>query len=291
MSYLQEAGDQKKYAKEAENLGFKLQRSSGKHEIWKHESGAQVPAPKSGSDRRGFLNFRRDLKRALTNKGALPTKPDKVKPEGLPTKVDKVIKTTRLSSAQRRQSNKNTRSGTPSSFSDFMNRLKPKPATLKQRMSQGYSNTLKSLPLSVKREMGDDIIRRMRYKPGQRYGISGIGLADEYIPEGRSKEQQYKGAYETLQQKYNKEYQDLKDVKPYKPTQGIKVKTAQGETLKRGNTYLSQIVPTSKNNQIPFKYTTIGIDTTNREEGLKKKVKTMERLGILHGGTRAKDLQ
>ena len=158
-----------------------------------------------------------------------------------------------------------------------MNRLKPKPPSLQQRMSQGYSNTLRSLPLSVKVDMGNDIIRRMRYKPGQRYGISGIGLADEYIPEGRSKEQQYKGAYETLQQKYNKEYQELKDVKPYKPTQGINLKTAQ-------------IVPTSKNNQIPFKYTTYGIDTTNREEGLKKKVRTMERLGILHGGTRAKDL-
>jgi len=243
VSYLQEAGDQKRYAQEAEKLGFTLDRTSGKHEIWKHQSGAQVPAPKTGSDRRGFLNFRRDLKRALRNKQVeLPTsvgttKPDKVKPEGLPTKVDKVIKTTRLSSAQRRQSNKTTRSGTPSSFTDFMNRTKPKPPSLQQRMSQGYSNTLRSLPLSVKVQMGDDIIKRMRYKPGQRYGISGIGLADEYIPEGRSKEQQYKGAYETLQQKYNKEYQDLKDVKPYKPTQGIKVKTAQ-------------IVPTKSNNPI-----------------------------------------
>ena len=207
MSYLQEAGDQKKYAKEAENLGFKLQRSSGKHEIWKHESGAQVPAPKSGSDRRGFLNFRRDLKRALRNSQVeLPTKPDKVKPEGLPTKVDKVIKTTRLSSAQRRQSNKNTRSGTPTTFSDFMNRLKPKPATLSQRMSQGYSNTLKSLPLSVKREMGDDIIRRMRYKPGQRYGISGIGLADEYVPEQKEPTEALRRLEKMRDKRYYDEY-------------------------------------------------------------------------------------
>ena len=58
-----------------------------------------------------------------------------------------------------------------------------------------------------------------------------------------------------LQQKYNKEYQDLKDVKPYKPTQGIKVKTAQGETLKRGNTYLSQIVPTKSNDPIDTRTT------------------------------------
>ena len=108
---------------------------------------------------------------------------------------------------------------------------------------------------------------------------------NQFIQEGRSKEQQYKGAYEMLQQKYNKEYQDLKDVKPYKP-QGINVKTARSASPQ-----VAQIVPTSKNNQIPFKYSTYGIDTTNREEGLKKKVRTMERLGILHGGTRAKDLQ
>ena len=56
------------------------------------------------------------------------------------------------------------------------------------------------------------------------------------------------------------------------------------------NKKLAQIVPTSKNSQVPFKYSTYGIDTTNREEGLEKKVRTMERLGILHGGTRAKDL-
>ena len=53
---------------------------------------------------------------------------------------------------------------------------------------------------------------------------------------------------------------------------------------------VAQIVPTSKNSQIPFKHVPIGIDMTDREEGLKKKVRTMERLGILHGDTRAKDL-
>ena len=64
----------------------------------------------------------------------------------------------------------------------------------------------------------------------------------QFIQEGRSKEQQYKGSYEMLQQKYNKEYQDLKDVKPYKPTQGIKVKTAQ-------------IVPTKSNDPIDTRTT------------------------------------
>ena len=42
-----------------------------------------------------------------------------------------------------------------------MNRTKPKPPSLQQRMSQGYSNTLRSLPLSVKAEMGNEIIKRM----------------------------------------------------------------------------------------------------------------------------------
>ena len=191
MSYLQEAGDQKRYAQEAEKLGFKLERTSGKHEIWKHKSGAQVPAPKTGSDRRGFLNFRRDLKRALRN--SLPTKPDKVKPEAIPpnkNRADKVVdavKTTRLSPAQRRIVNRSTTSGTPTTFSAFMNRLKPQSPSLQQRMSQGYSNTLKSLPLSVKADMGNEIIKRMRYKPTQGHGISNIRLADEYVPEDISR--------------------------------------------------------------------------------------------------------
>ena len=190
MSYLQEAGDQKRYAQEAEKLGFKLERTSGKHDIWKHKSGAQVPSPKSGSDsRRGFLNFRRDLKRALTNKGVgLPTKPEAIPPnKNRADKVVDAVRTTRLSPAQRRIVNRASTSGTPTTFSAFMNRLKPQSPSLQQRMSQGYSNTLKSLPLSVKAEMGNQIIKRMRYKPTQGHGISNIRLADEYVPEDISR--------------------------------------------------------------------------------------------------------
>lgn len=57
------------YARYAKELGFELVRDQGKHNIYRHKSGAQVPSPKSGSDRRGPLNFRRDLRRALTDKG------------------------------------------------------------------------------------------------------------------------------------------------------------------------------------------------------------------------------
>ena len=109
----------------------------------------------------------------------------------------------------------------------------------------------------------------------------------EFIAEvNRHRDDKLKGRLKELEQKYQQEYDD----RYMKPFQNKEVKKAQGETLKQGNTYLAQIVPTSKNNQIPFKHSTYGIDTTNREEGLKKKVRTMERLGILHGGTRAKDL-
>ena len=189
MFYLQEAKPTDKQANQiAAKFGFKPTGETSAHrQQYKDEAGNVVYFSKTTSDRRAYKNFTAQIRRQQRT-NPLPVKPEaKPKPEGLPTKVDKLIKTTRLSSAQRRESNKTTRSGTPSSFTDFMNRTKPKPPSLQQRMSQGYSNTLRSLPLSVKVQMGDDIIsdiiRRMRYKPGQRYGISGIGLADEYVPE------------------------------------------------------------------------------------------------------------
>ncbi len=155
MHNLQEASDQKRYAQQAEKLGFKLERSSGKHDIYRHESGAQVPAPKSGSDSRGFLNFRRDLKRALTNKGVeLPIKPEKVKLDSISAnklKADKLTQVTRLSSSQRRieAGNRGAITGTQTTFSDFMNKLKPVVNTvstpnLLQRMKTAFSSNLKS---------------------------------------------------------------------------------------------------------------------------------------------------
>ena len=66
----------------------------------------------------------------------------------------------------------------------------------------------------------------------------------------------------------------------------IDPKTGLGPGLQQ-----AQVVPTSKNNQVPFKYVPVGIDTTDREEELRRKVRTMERLGIMHGGTRARDLE
>ena len=105
----------------------------------------------------------------------------------------------------------------------------------------------------------------------------------QFISEAVSKSDKLTGRLKML---YNLPKDSDKYFKQQNPSEFDRLKKARSASPQ-----VAQIVPTSKNNQIPFKYTTYGIDTTNREEGLKKKVKTMERLGILHGGTRAKDLQ
>ena len=105
------------------------------------------------------------------------------------------------------------------------------------------------------------------------------------LPEAVSKSDKLTGRLKML---YNLPKDSDKYFKQQNPPEVDRLKKAQGNAL---TPQVAQIVPTSKNNQVPFKYSTYGIDTTNREEGLKKKVRRMERLGILHGGTRAKDLQ
>ena len=224
MFYLQEAKPTDKQANQiAAKFGFKPTGETSAHrQQYKDEAGNVVYFSKTTSDRRAYKNFKAQIRRQQR------TNPPPVKPEATPAnknKVDKVIKTTRLSSAQRRESNKTTRSGTPTTFRDFMDKLKPKPPSLQQRMSQGYSNTLKALPLSVKVEMGNDIIRRMRYKPGQRYGISGIGLADEYIPEAVSKSDKLTGRLKML---YNLPSDKKKYFKQQNPPEVDRLKKAQG---------------------------------------------------------------
>ena len=86
------------------------------------------------------------------------------------------------------------------------------------------------------------------------------------------------------EEKLNYQYGERNKPENYLPKDPVK--DALNKKLKT-----AQIVPTSKTNQIPFKYSTYGIDTTDRQKSLEGKVKTLERLGILHGGTRAKDLQ
>ena len=242
MSYLQEAKPTDRQANQiAAKFGFRPTGETSAHrQQYKDEAGNVVYFSKTTSDRRAYKNFKAQIRRQQRT-NPLPVKPEvKPKPEGLPTKVDKVIKTTRLSSAQRRESNKTTRSGTPTTFRDFMDKLKPqppKPPSLQQRMSQGYSNTIRSLPLSVKVEMGNDIIKRMRYKPGQRYGISGIGLADEYIPEAVSKSDKLTGRLKML---YNLPSDKKKYFKQQNPPEVDRLKKAQGNAL---TPQVAQIAP------------------------------------------------
>jgi len=127
------------YARYAKELGFEMIRDRGKHNIYRHKSGAQVPSPKSGSDARGPLNFRRDLRRALTDKGVdwkpkvtQPVQKPQPKPE--PTATEKGrearmryrsgIQVTRVPASQQ---------GT--NFSSFLSRLSPKPAAVTPKPS------------------------------------------------------------------------------------------------------------------------------------------------------------
>ena len=61
---------------------------------------------------------------------------------------------------------------------------------------------------------------------------------------------------------------------PKDPVKDAKKKLAQGETLKRGNTYLSQLAPIEKENQLPYKYSKYGIRTVEPSvDKLKDRVK------------------
>ena len=93
-------------------------------------------------------------------------------------------------------------------------------------------------------------------------------------------------------------YSNIRSLAPYRVMPPLKTKDGKPNPApqrflinpKTGLGPTAQIVPTSKNSQLPFKGAPVGIDMTDREGELNRKVRAMERLGILHGGTRAKDL-
>ena len=86
-------------------------------------------------------------------------------------------------------------------------------------------------------------------------------------------------------EKLNYQYGERNKPENYLPKDSLLDLMKQKKGLKT-----AQIVPPSKNSPVSFKYSTIGIDTTDREKGLRKNVERLERLGILHGGTRGSDL-
>lgn len=140
----------------AAKYGFKPTGETSAHRVtYKDQSGNTVYFSKTTSDRRAYDNFAATMRRRQ-RENPVPVKPDKVKPEGLttkPSRMDSAIERIRQSSAQRRltAANSNVRSGTQTTFSDFMNKLKPvtKPITqtvssLQNRMSSAFSSNLKS---------------------------------------------------------------------------------------------------------------------------------------------------
>lgn len=175
------------YAKYAEELGFKRVRTTGKHFIYRHPSGAQVPSPKSGSDFRGPLNFRRDLRSALTNKG-VDWKPKTTQPIQTPTK-EKPSKVSSDARNRYRQGLNVTRvpvNQQQSSLSQLPKPVttvvtpKPKPSvptstqpSLIQRMAAAYTRMVRGLSPADKSTYGNQALT-------QATGAGSKGL--KYVP-------------------------------------------------------------------------------------------------------------
>ena len=189
---------------DAAKFGFKPTGTTSAHrQQYKDAEGNTVYFSKTTSDRRAYQNFKAQMRRAQRSSSPQPTttatptpqpKPEKPSTQGEPART-------------RYRSGQQVTSGTPVSFKGFMDRIsgalnkpaasKPSPSKpspsgsgLAARMSRGYSNTIRELPFSVKKDLADKELRKMgidplrksvRYKPTQQgYGISNIRLADEY---------------------------------------------------------------------------------------------------------------
>lgn len=188
----------KQASQDAAKFGFKPTGTTSAHrQQYKDAEGNTVYFSKTTSDRRAYLNFKAQMRRAQRSSSPQPSatatpapqpKPEKPSAQGEPART-------------RYRSGQQVTSGTPVSFKGFMDKIsgalnKPAATTstpsgsgLAARMSRGYSNTIKGLPFDVKKSMADKELRKMgidplrksvRYQPGQRYGMAGVGLADEY---------------------------------------------------------------------------------------------------------------
>lgn len=159
MIELQE-GFKDQFAKIAVKKGFELLRSSGKHNVWKHPSGAQITSPKTTSDWRAVKNFTSEIKYRLNQAGVKEPKP-----------IEKVIqkvrepKPERISSAQRRFDASNKSTGTQTSFKEFMNKVnaaKNAPNEIQKRMEKGIVDTMKSWDFATKQKEAEKILRQLR---------------------------------------------------------------------------------------------------------------------------------
>ena len=143
----------KEFVKLAAQWGAKPVQTTGKHLKFRDALGNQISAPKTSSDFRAIRNFKSELK----NRGFVQQLP-KVKDKGInPTQSPKPIQTP----LTRETANQQT------TFKDFMNKVRPmitdirRPETLAARMERGWRQSIKDLPLKIKAEMGDKIIRQL----------------------------------------------------------------------------------------------------------------------------------
>lgn len=159
------------FKKHALEQGFKLLRDTGKHNVWKHSSGAQITSPKTSSDWRAIKNFKSELKYRLSNAGVNIQKPDVKAPLPAP------VKPSSLGDAARAkfQSGQPVKSGTQISFKDFMNKITAaKTPSAPIRMARAYSNLISDLPTQRKVELGNKALSQitgLRYTPGTDRGV------------------------------------------------------------------------------------------------------------------------
>jgi len=165
------------FAKHALEKGFELVRDTGKHNIWKHSSGAQITSPKTTSDWRSFKNFQAELKSRLSQFGVTP-KPVAQAPQAKPVAQPKPSESS-ASERERYSSGQTLRTGTQTTFKDFLAKIQqakekatPVKATLSARMAAAYDRNQDKIPLTA----------QLKYRPGMRTS-TGVGLADSYVPE------------------------------------------------------------------------------------------------------------
>lgn len=186
-----EEGKKDPFAEYANEKGFKLARDTGKHNIWKHSSGAQITSPKTTSDWRSFKNFQAELRARLQQFG-VNQKPS-VQAKKASFEAQPKPSESSASERTRYSSGETLKTGTQTTFKDFVAKIqqakeRAKPDSLSARMSAAFDRNRNRIPQrsqittsgmsSSLSTSGTPSGRKFVPGQGGRYGISGIGLAD-----------------------------------------------------------------------------------------------------------------
>jgi len=158
------------FVKLAAKWGAKPVKTTGKHLKFRDALGHQISAPKTTSDFRAIRNFKSELK----NRGFIEQEKVKKVKQAL-----EKVKTTETVPTR-------ATSGQQTTFKDFSQKYqkdKPVRPELVRRMERGYLQSLKDLPLRIKAEIGDKIIKGLREQNIPRIvrGVSyGLKYAGKY---------------------------------------------------------------------------------------------------------------